>query len=141
MAAAEIDVADAVVTAINGNATIGLTASRAYIVERELIESTTAQCRVMLVGMTEERASRADSREVIEIGVVVFQKLEATPDTTCDTLILKLRQIRKLMLGQTLSGYRVRSVASDPLYDEELLRSYRTFVGYVTLRCDKLVDN
>jgi hypothetical protein len=141
MAAAEVDVATAVVTAINGNGSIGLTASRAYIVEADALKSTTTQCRVMILSEAEERDSRATSREVIEIGVVVFQKLDAPFDSAIDGLLDKLRLIRKLMLGQTLSGYRVRSVSSDPLYDEVILRRMSVFAGYVTITCDAIVSN
>ncbi len=144
MSAAIVDIADAVVTALNGaSLSQSFTAERAYVPVHELRDLFDLRVSVVMSGVTGtlmDRAGRNDYANVVDIGVQ--KAIGSGPMTVAeikaasDPIMQLVQEIADLFLGTPLSGYpSARCMAAEyrPIYAPMHLDEMRVFTAVLGL--------
>jgi len=136
-ASAVVEVADAVVTALNA-ATLSqsFTATRLYILVDELKNFTSLRVSVIPQAMEVTNISRDESQEIYRIDIAIQKKLtDADDKDEVDTMMLLVEEVCDLLIRTRPSGHPAaiaRNFENDPIYSDEHLRELRQFTSVVT---------
>ena len=132
-----IDIADAVVTALNGGSfSQDFTAERRYVPRFDLKEMVNLHVTVVPRSLVSENASRTMVKDDIEIDVAVQKKLSGDMVTEGDALMQLVEEMAAHLRATPLTGLvnvvLVR-VANDPIYAAEHWDELRQFTSVLTL--------
>lgn len=130
-----LDIADAVVAALNGGTfSQPVAAERHYQPKFELSEMTDLKVSVVPRGLLSKTLDRGRDSFDYQIDLAVQQKTDMTP-AALDALMGLVEEIADRFRRQPLSGTDARcvEVENDPVYSPEHLESLRQFTSVLTL--------
>jgi len=132
-----IDIADALVTALNAHAFgQAFTAERHYVPRFELKEMADLKVSVVPRSLVSETASRTMVREDIEIDVAVQKKLGGDVIAEGDALMQLMEEIAGHLRATPLAGLAnvvLVRIVNDPIYAPEHWDELRQFTSVLTL--------
>ena len=132
-----IETAEAVAAALNaGSFSRAFTATRAYLVERDLKDMTGLYVTVVPKDAEAATAGRSMIQHDIRIDVGVQCKLQTADNAEIDALMALVREIAEHLraTGRFAEAVWVRS-ENTPVYSQEHLREKRVFTSLLTVTC------
>lgn len=127
-----IDIANAVVAALNGHSfSRPFEAARAYNAHRVYEGATTLQATVMPVKYESDVDTRRDDDERHRIGIALHQSVNSTANATIDPLVDLVREVHDFCRKQTFALARVMKRRTEPFDYAELKK--KRWIGYVEL--------
>lgn len=129
------DILSAVVTMLNAQTfTPAVTAVKAYLPRKDLVDAAKLSVQVFPEAQTEERVTRGHTRQVERtIGIAIVQRLTGSDDNAdCDTLMGLAEQIADAVWSTALAALpsvHCMSVTRDPLIVPSNLEELREVVS------------
>lgn len=143
MSAAIVDIADAVVAALNGaSLSQSFTAERSYVPVHELRDLSDLKVSVVMAGVAGtllDRSGRQDYENTIDVGVQksIGSGAMTTADirAACDPLMTFCQEIADLFLSAPIGVAGVSCTAADfrPIYAPMHIDEKRVFTSVITL--------
>jgi len=128
------DILSAVVTMLNAATfTPAVTAVKAYLPRKDLVDAATLSMQVFPDAQTEARVTRGNTRQVERtIGIAIVQRLTGSDDNAdCDTLMSLAEQVSDAVWSTALAalpGVHCMAVAREPLIVPSDLEELRQVV-------------
>jgi len=131
-----IDIAEALVTALNAHAfSAEFTAVRRYLERKQLTTSEELSVTVLMVGTESKLDTRYADEETHGLMIAIHQKVGSTGSETIDPLLHLVREIHDFCRELRLAGARVIRRSMVPRYDLEALSKTRVFLAFVSVEC------
>ena len=136
-----IDIADAVVTALNGadgpkqgNPPVGLSAVRAYRPVYDLKDMKDLRVTVVPKGVEMEMAGRGLLQSDVQVDVAVQKKLASGDNAEIDSLMSFVEEVAEFIRAQgRLAGAAWVKTENLPIYSLEHMEQLRQFTSVLTL--------
>lgn len=132
-----IDIADAVVTTLNGAAlSQSVAATRAYLPIQDLDALTALKVSVVPRGLLISNAARQRDSFDHEIDIAVQKKVADFTTATLDPLVQLVEEIADLFRGKRMAAYDAAicvDVRNVPVYAPDHLDKFRVFTSVLTL--------
>lgn len=137
-----IDLADELVTQINGNTfETAITATRHYIARVELKDADSIKCFVVPRSMTEELAGRKTLREVYEVDVAILKRFSTESNVNIDLMMELVQEVRDFLSFKKLTSVAGTVWAGsqvDPLWIPEHLENNRQFTSVIRVTYSRM---
>jgi len=139
-----IDIADSIVTALNGESfSMAFAAVRAYRPLYELKDLASLHVTVVPKALELSGATRGLIQNDVQIDIGVQQKLDSVEDEAedTDTLMGLVEEVADFIQSTgSFGGATVVSVANDPIYAPEHLDELRVFTSVITVTLRGMVQ-
>ncbi len=131
-----LDIADAVVTSVNGATLVvpsPFTAVRSIVPEYTLEDLDTLRVTVVPKSFRTERLTRGDGLRTYEIDIAIHKRIDDVDSTSLDPYVTFTQAILSHLEGTSMAGAAWIDIANAPIYDTEFLREKHTFLSVITV--------